>query len=184
MRVCGFLARILARIFQLGVRIWVRVLQKANCRTVHFHEIRQTCTPKIQPPFQTPKGASGRRLSAGWHANGSKISSWLVTVELDKVAGLGCSSVSVFCLPSLHPLLRTLGVPPLKHPTTANEIGKLTSRSKINSEIFCSGNDRRCVRLVLLMRLRPSILVKPKIRAHARIDTTASNTPPSQDCVN
>ena len=47
--------------------------------------------------FRTRKEASGRRLSAGRHAQGSEASSWVAALELDKVAGLGCSSVPVLC---------------------------------------------------------------------------------------
>ena len=89
--------RILARILQLSARILVRFF---FCRR---HQTAEPCLfmkihPKIQPPFWTPKEASGRRLSAGRHAKGSEASAWLGALGLDKLAGLGCSSVPVLDL--------------------------------------------------------------------------------------
>ena len=74
-------------------------LQKApNRRTVHFpknpHKIH-TQNPAAMPD---PKGRFGRRLSAGRHAKGSEASFWVGALGLNKVAGLGCSSVPVLCL--------------------------------------------------------------------------------------
>ena len=57
----------------------------------HFHE--NLSKIHTQNPATTP-------LSDGQHASGSKPSSWLGAVDVDKAAGLACSSV--------HPLLEVL----------------------------------------------------------------------------
>ena len=103
---CGFwvriLVRILGRILQPGVRILGVDFLLIFCRRRQTAEpciskkIPQKSTPKIQPPFRTSGEGFGMRLSAGRHPKRSEA--WVGALGLDKVAGLGCSSVRVLCL--------------------------------------------------------------------------------------
>ena len=100
--VTEFFVRILARIFQMGVRIlgsnfWVRFF----CRRRQTAEARifKKLKPKIRTPFPTPGLGSGRGLGGGGDAGRSTAGSWLGAVEGNKATGLNCSLVPFHCLP-------------------------------------------------------------------------------------
>ena len=107
---CGFWVQIFGADFgadfstgcaDFGCGFFADFLQKApSRRTVHFPKNPNKIHTKNPPPkpFRTPGEAFGRRLSAGRHAKRSEASSWVGALRLDKVAGLGCSSVPVLCL--------------------------------------------------------------------------------------
>ena len=124
--VCGFLVRgclvrTLARIFQLGGQILVRVLDAI------FAEGRSARLQKIQAKIQTPnsdtfpskrKYGSGRRLNNG----GTPLPHQAIYGRLlvgSRRGKQGCQTpllISSFSLPPLHHLLGDLRVPSLKHP--------------------------------------------------------------------